>query len=424
MKILVLGGGGREHAIVKSLRRSSASAEILCAPGNAGIARDARCLPISADTPEGIERLVAAALKERPDLTVVGPEAPLVLGVAERLEAEGLRVFGPRSAAARLEGSKCFAKEFLARHGIPTADFRIFDEPREARAYVERAAVPVVVKADGLAAGKGVFVARDRADALRAVEAILVERRFGEAGRRIVVEECLFGSEISFFAVLDGESFVVLETAQDYKPLEDGDRGPNTGGMGSYSPYLALEDPKAAAVLEQVVRPTARGLAKDGIAYRGVLYFGLMLTASGPRVLEFNVRLGDPEAQALLPRLETSFVELAERTLEGRLEGWRLSWDRRPSVTVVAASAGYPGRPETGAPISGLDRGSDPEVLVFHSGTRLREDGAVVTAGGRVLAVTALGEDRARAREKAYAALGRISFSGMRFRRDIGAEGR
>ncbi len=424
MRILVLGGGGREHAIVRSLKRSSASADILCAPGNAGIAREARCLPIAAEGAEGLERLVAAAKEERPHAVVVGPEAPLVLGAADRLEAEGFRVFGPKKSAALLEGSKCFAKEFLARHGIPTARFRIFDEASQAKGYLERASLPVVVKADGLAAGKGVIVARDRAEAVRAAEAMLVERAFGDAGRRVVVEECLFGSEISFFAVLDGEDFVCLETAQDYKPLEDGDRGPNTGGMGSYSPYLSLEDPRIRTVLEEIVRPTVRGLAKDGIVYKGILYFGLMLTGSGPRVLEFNVRLGDPEAQALLPRLKTDFLELVERTLEGRLRGWSLAWDRRHSVTVVAASSGYPGRPKTGFPIAGLDRLSDPDVQVFHSGTRALEDGTLVTSGGRVLAVTALAEDRARARERAYEALSLISFEGMRFRRDIGGEGR
>ena len=424
MKVLVIGSGGREHAIVSALRRSPHRPEVICVPGNAGIAAEARVLEGAPDSAEGVERLVALARREAPDLTVVGPEAPLVLGLADRLEAEGFKVFGPSKEAARLEGSKCFAKEFLARHGVPTAAFRIFEDAREARAYVERVELPAVLKADGLAAGKGVIIARDRKEALGAVEAILVESRFGDAGKRLVVEECLRGSEMSFFIISDGESFVPLETAQDYKPVRDGDQGPNTGGMGSYSPYLPLGHPRIEEISRLVVEPTLRGLQADGIDYRGFLYIGLMLTKKGPSVLEFNVRLGDPETQPLLSRLRSDFVEIAERAIARRLAGCKLSWDPQHAVAVVAASEGYPGKCSTGLPISGLETITDDGVKVYHSGTKRGPSGEILTAGGRVLAVTALGPDRAAARAKAYAALSKIHFKGMHHRTDIGAEGR
>ena len=424
MRVLVIGSGAREHAIVHAISRSSCRPEILCTPGNAGIAQEARILEPFPEGPEGIDRLLAEAGRLRPDLTIVGPEAPLVLGIVDRFEAAGFRIFGPSKSASRLEGSKCFTKEFLARHGIPTARFRIFEDAGRARAHVEKVPLPVVLKADGLAAGKGVIVAQGRKEAVEAVEAILVERRFGAAGSRVVVEDCLRGSEISFFIVTDGESYVPFETAQDYKPALDGDRGPNTGGMGSYSPYHTLVDPRIVEITERIVRPTLEGLRKDGITYRGILYVGIMLTSDGPQVLEFNVRLGDPEAEALLPRLRTDMVELVEKTLAGKLADFRLVWDPRPAVTVVAASPGYPGKYPTGRPITGLDSVTDPDVKVFHAGTRVDADGRVVTAGGRVLAISALGATRREARERAYDALAKIRFDGMHSRSDIGAEGR
>ncbi|HVR76326.1 MAG TPA: phosphoribosylamine--glycine ligase [Planctomycetota bacterium] len=421
MKILVAGSGGREHALVSTLLRSPRKPRLYCAPGNAGIALEAQLVPIAPDSEEGIKKLVRFALSEGIDLTVVGPEPPLVLGIADLFEEAGLKVFGPRRAAARLEGSKCHAKEFLIRHDIPTAGFRIFDDARAAASHVERAALPVVLKADGLAAGKGVIVARTRGEALSAVDAILVERRFGAAGERLLVEEFLPGSELSLLVITDGESSVPLETAQDYKPLLDGDQGPNTGGMGCYSPYRELTDPVTRAALESVVEPTLKGLRKDGVDFRGLLYCGLMLTAEGPRVLEYNVRFGDPETQAILCRLETDLVELCERAIEGRLGGFRATWDRRHAVCVVAASPGYPARQRTGHKISGLSGPFPPGVKVFHAGTSAAPDGSVLTSGGRVLGVTALGADRSSARTVAYEALSRIHFEGMQFRSDIGA---
>jgi phosphoribosylamine--glycine ligase len=424
MKVLVVGSGGREHAIVSALARSPRRPEVHCAPGNAGIARDCRAVEISPGGEEGIERLLAHARDEAIDLTIVGPELPLVAGLADRFEEEGLRVFGPRRAGARLEGEKSFSKEFLARHRIPTAPFRVFDDAAAAATHIRRASLPVVVKADGLAAGKGVVVAREREEALRAVDAMLVERRFGAAGARVVIEDCLLGSEVSFMVITDGKAYLPLETAQDYKQLLDGDRGPNTGGMGCYSPCHPLDGAVAREITEKVIEPALRGLREDGIPYRGVLYAGIMLTGAGPQVLEFNVRLGDPEAQAILTRLGTDLVEVAERTVEGRLEGLRLSWDPRHAVTVVAASRGYPENPETGFPIHGLAEAAGPDVRVHHAGTRIGPSGEVLSSGGRVLAVTALGGDRADARTKAYGAISRIRFEGMHCRGDIGAGAR
>ncbi len=422
MRVLVVGSGGREHALVSALRRSPERPEVVCAPGNGGIAAEAELAPFSDLTSEsGIANLADFAATREIDLTVVGPEAPLVAGLVDTFEARGLRVFGPSAAAARLEGSKCFAKEFLARHAVPTAPFEIFSDVETALAHLESRAVPVVVKADGLAAGKGVVVARTREEAKEAARAMLVEGVFGDAGRRVVIEDCLEGSEISLFAVCDGEEYVLLETAQDYKPIFDGDRGPNTGGMGTYSPYYATEHPLVVEACRRIIEPTLRGMRAEGTPYRGFLYAGLMLTDAGPQVIEFNVRFGDPEAQSIFPRLRSSFVELIERAIEGRIGGYRAEWDPYHAVCVVAASAGYPGSYEKGCVIEGLENPGD-EIEIYHAGTTRRDDGALVTSGGRVLGVTALGESRALARASAYAALERIRFDGIQFRRDI-AEG-
>jgi phosphoribosylamine--glycine ligase len=425
MRILVLGSGGREHAIVEALARSPRKPELYATGENAGIAAMARSVPGSAEA--DFEALLAFSKKESIDLLVVGPEAPLVAGIVDRFEAEGFRVFGPRKAAAQLEGSKGYTKEFLRRHEIPTADFRIFDEAQSAARYVEKAAFPLVLKADGLAAGKGVIVARDRAEALLAVEAILVERRFGEAGNRLVVEEFLSGSELSLLVITDGETCLPLETAQDYKPALDGDLGLNTGGMGCYSPYYELDHPVVTEAMTGIVHPTLKGLSLEGIPFRGVLYVGLMLTETGPQVLEFNVRFGDPETQAILSRLGTDLVEVFERTVDGRLAGLELQWKARHSVCVVAAAPGYPGKYPSGLVISGLTAagGVDaPNVRVYHAGTRRGPQGDLLTAGGRVLGVTALGDTREAARADAYQALKQIRFEGMHYRTDIGAPGR
>ena len=393
-----------------------------CAPGNGGIAADAEIVDIQ-PTGDGIDALVDFAKTEGIDLTVIGPEAPLVEGAADRFEAAGLRVFGPRQDGAQLEGSKVFTKEFLSRHGVPTAPFRVFDDAKTAREYLAGVDLPVVLKADGLAAGKGVIIASDAAAALHAVDAILVERRFGDAGARLIVEDCLEGSEISIFLLLDGENYLLLETAQDYKPAYDGDEGPNTGGMGCYSPYYARTDPVIEDVVQRVVEPTVSGLRADGIRYCGVLYIGVMLTREGPQVLEFNCRFGDPETQVVLPRLQSDLVEAFERCVDGTLAGYEAHWNPSHAVCVVLASRGYPGSYPSGVAISGLDAAATTGAMVYHAGTR-REGEQIVTAGGRVLGVTALDESRETARGAAYNALEKIHFDGAQFRTDIAAGAR
>jgi phosphoribosylamine--glycine ligase len=431
-KVLVVGGGGREHALVSALAASPSRPAVYCAPGNAGIAAEAEIVELSPDSAVGIERLLEFARSSAIDLTVVGPEAPLVLGIADRFEEAGLAVFGPPAAGARLEGSKSFTKEFLARHHIATAAFEVFEEAADARRHVESCPLPVVLKADGLAAGKGVIVARERREALEAVDAILLERRFGEAGRKLVVEEFLEGAELSLMVITDGSSYLPLETAQDYTAAYDGGLGPNTGGMGAFSPHRPLGEPAMQRVLQSVIRPTLAGLREEGIAFRGVLYAGLMLTRGGPRVLEFNVRLGDPETQPILYRLRSDFLAVVTAALAGTeappdetLARQVLEWDPRPAVCVVAASGGYPGSYRKGLRIEGFDAAfqSTPpgELKIFHAGTARGPSGEVVTAGGRVLGVTALGATREEARRRAYRALEEIRFEGMSYRRDIAA---
>ncbi|RMG47074.1 MAG: phosphoribosylamine--glycine ligase [Acidobacteria bacterium] len=420
MRVLVIGSGGREHAIVWKLHQSPAISRLLCAPGNAGIAELAACSSVNVTD---IDRLIELAEAERIDLTFVGPEAPLVAGLVDAFQARGLAIVGPTRAAAQLEGSKVLAKEFMARHGIPTAPFVVCDSPQAAHRVIAsgRFGYPVVVKADGLAAGKGVTVAETREQAEQAIERTMVERAFGAAGERVVIEECLFGREASFFLFTDGQTIAPMPAAQDYKRALDGDRGPNTGGMGSISAPELIAREVWQAILDTIARPTVEAMSAEGRPYRGVLYIGLMLTQEGPKVLEYNVRLGDPEAQVILPRLETDLVEIGQAIVAGELDRIQLRWSSRATACVIAASRGYPGRYEKGFPISGLDEvAAMPNVVVFHAGTARSDEGEIVTNGGRVLGVTAWDATLPDAINRAYRALSRIHFQGMHYRRDIG----
>ncbi len=422
MKVLLVGGGGREAALAWAFRRSPLLTDLACAPGNAGIEREARRIPIAADE---IEALVAHARAEAYDLVVVGPEAPLVAGLADRLRDAGIDVFGPSAAAAMLEGSKSFSKEFMARHGIPTAAFRVFDDAVEATRYLlsRDAAYPLVVKADGLAAGKGVVIVEDSAAAVDAARTMLSGRAFGDAGRRIVVEEMLSGRETSFFVLADANSFLELASCQDYKRANDGDRGPNTGGMGTCSPSAWLDEATRRTLRDSVVVPTLDGLVAEGRPFRGVLFIGVMLTGTGPRVLEYNARFGDPETQVLVPRLDGDWLSVLRACARGELARLTLRWRDEAAVCVVMSAGGYPGAYAKGAPIDGLDDAERlADVTVFHAGTERDEAGRLVTSGGRVLDVTAIGRDLAAARDRAYEAVGRIRWAGEHHRSDIAAD--
>jgi len=418
VRILVIGSGGREHALVWKLAQSPMVDKIFAAPGNGGIGDLAECLPLGVD--KTVE-LADFAQSSRIDLTVVGPETPLVYGMADYFKSRGLKIFGPSKGAARLEGSKVFAKTIMEKYGVPTARFRLFREEQEALQHVKTLKPPVVVKADGLAAGKGAVVAESREEAIHALTSMLKEKVFGAAGSQVVIEECLQGEEVSVLAIVDGTNFLLLEPSQDHKRALDGDRGPNTGGMGAYSPVPMI----GAETLEQVRRkifgPVVRGMAEQGIPFQGILYAGLMLTAEGPKVLEFNVRFGDPETQAILPRLKSDLAELLLAAVQGQLQGIRLVWDPRTAACVVLASQGYPGKYDMGREITGIKEAQElPETLIFHAGTK-REAERWLTVGGRVFGVVGLGDGLESALDRAYQAAEKIQFEGKHFRRDIGA---
>jgi phosphoribosylamine---glycine ligase len=420
MKVLVIGAGGREHALAWKLAQTPRVAEVIVAPGNAGTAREPR-VRNAAVAATDLEGLLKLARDERVALTVVGPEAPLVAGIVDTFRAAGLRIFGPGRVASQLEGSKAFAKDFLLRHNIPTADYAVFDNLDRALDHVRRRGAPIVIKADGLAAGKGVAVALTVADAELALRDMLGARAFGDASARVVIEECLQGEEASYIVMADATHALPMASSQDHKRRDDNDMGPNTGGMGAYSPAPVVTPAVERRIREEIIEPTLRGMAAEGAPFAGFLYAGLMIDKSGaPRVIEFNVRFGDPETQPILMRLQSDLVELIEAALDARLDRVAAKWDPRPALGVVMAAAGYPGKPKSGDAIAGLDGGFGRDVKVFHAGTRLDAEGRVVTAGGRVLTVCALGDDLGQARGRAYAAAERIRFDGAFFRRDIG----
>lgn len=417
MKILVIGSGGREHALVWKIAQSPAVKKIYCAPGNAGIAQQAECLPLAAEDGPSI---IAWAEKEKIDLTVVGPEAPLTVGIVDAFEARGLRIFGANQQAAEIEGSKALAKFFMKKYGIPSGDFQVFNDYGAAVRYVKKTGAPLVVKADGLAAGKGVILCPAVAEAIAALDLIMVQKAFGAAGRQVVVEEFLQGEEASFLAFTDGETVLPLPTSQDHKPIFDHDQGPNTGGMGAYSPAPVVSEKVHRQVMEQIMIPTVKGLAKEGRKYRGVLYAGLMIQDDKAKVLEFNARFGDPEAQPLLMRMKSDLVPVLEATIDGNLSNLKVEWEEGATVCVVMASQGYPGSYEKGKVISGLEEVARiPGAFVFHAGTALK-DAKIVTSGGRVLGVTAIGNAIGEAIGLAYKAVEKISWSGVYYRKDIG----
>jgi phosphoribosylamine--glycine ligase len=416
MKVLVIGSGGREHALVWKIAQNKRVRKIYAAPGNPGTAQFAENVPLAVDDLAG---LVAFAKQKKIDLTVAGPERPLVAGIVDEFEKEGLRIFGPSKAAAQLEGSKAFCKQLLRHHAIPTAEHRTFDRVTDAKKYVNTRDEPLVVKASGEAMGKGVFVCDTPDEALAAVEKIMVDRIFGAAGDKVVIEERLTGEEVSILALVDGRNIYTLESAQDHKAIFDGDKGPNTGGMGAYSPAPAATGEMLTHIERDILVPTVHAMNVEGCPYRGVLYAGLMLTPGGPKALEYNVRFGDPEAQPLMMRLKSDLVEAMEATIDGRLDEITLEWDARPAVGVVMAAGGYPGSYAKGDEITGLDQaGALKDVFVFQAGTKAVGN-RVVTDGGRVLCVTALGKTIAEAKKRAYEAVSLIHFTGAQYRTDI-----
>jgi phosphoribosylamine--glycine ligase len=420
MKVLVIGAGGREHAIAWKLAQSPRITEVLVAPGNPGTAREPKLRNLASSA---VADLVELAQREQVGFTVVGPEAPLAAGVVDAFRAAQLPIFGPTRAAAQLESSKDFAKQFLVRHNIPTAKYETFSDAAAAHAYIEREGAPIVIKADGLAAGKGVVVAMSADEAHAAINMMLLDNKMGDAGARVVIEEFMEGEEASFIVMADGRNALALATSQDHKRLLDGDRGPNTGGMGAYSPAPVVTPEVHARVMREVIQPTLAGMAAEGLPYTGFLYAGLMIDGEGsPRVVEFNCRLGDPETQPILMRLKSDLADLVEAAIAGTLDQSKAEWDPRFALGVVLAAAGYPDSPRKGDPITGLPTHALADAHVFHAGTA-EQDGQVVTAGGRVLCVTALGEDVHAAQQRAYALAAAIHFDGCQYRRDIGHRG-
>ncbi|MFC0337271.1 phosphoribosylamine--glycine ligase [Kushneria avicenniae] len=421
MKVLMIGGGGREHALAWKLAQSPRVDEVLLAPGNAGTAREPGLRNVDVASGD-IEGLLAVARREAVELTVVGPEAPLVAGVVDRFQAEGLRIFGPSAAAAQLEGSKAFSKDFLARHNIPTARYQSFTDVAPALAYLESQGAPIVIKADGLAAGKGVIVAMDMGQARAAVQDMLEDNAFGDAGARVVIEEYLDGEEASFIVMADGDHVLEMATSQDHKRVGDNDSGANTGGMGAYSPAPVVTESVRKRVMREIIMPTIQGMKADGHAYTGFLYAGLMIDDQGaPRVIEYNCRFGDPETQPIMLRLKSDLLELCEAGLDGRLNQYQCQWDERAAVGVVMAAKGYPEGYRKGDVITGFEAAHRLGCHVFHAGTRESERGAIETAGGRVLCVTALGDDVKAARDLAYEGVAAMQFEGGFYRHDIAA---
>lgn len=423
MKVLVVGSGGREHCLSQKLAQSPLVNKLFCAPGNGGTSLIAENVDIAATDIEGLLRF---ALKQNIDLTVVGPEVPLVMGIVDKFEAEGLKIFGPKKELALLEGSKVFAKEIMKKYNIPTAEFEIFEDPVLAKEYIKKKSLPIVIKADGLAAGKGVVVAKTFKDAEEAIETMMVEKRFGKAGEKIIIEECLEGEEASILLITDGDTILPLVPSQDHKLIYDGDKGANTGGMGAYAPAPIVSEEILAQVEKKISIPLVKGFKKEGSPYQGILYIGLMIKNNLPFVLEFNVRLGDPETQAILPKLKSDLADLILKSVNSKLNEVKLSWDKRSCLCVVLASGGYPANYQKGKKIKGLESLEGIEdIFVFHAGTKLVQDSrsttsGFVTDGGRVLSVAALGRDIKEAQKKAYRAIENISFDEMHFRCDIG----
>lgn len=419
MKVLVIGSGGREHTLVWKITQSPKVSKVYCAPGNAGISRLAQCVNIDADS---IEKLVDFAQKEKIDLTVVGPELPLSQGIVNEFNKQGLRIFGPSKEAAEIESSKVFSKYLLKKYNIPTAHYQVFQNSEKALAYIQQQTFPLVIKADGLAAGKGVFIVENLIEARDALNALMDEKKFGEAGRRVIIEEFLEGEEVSILAFCDGKTVIPMVPSQDHKKIFDNDLGPNTGGMGAYSPVPFYPDEFEKRVLEEILKPAVKGLRNEGKEYKGVLYAGLILTKEGPKVLEFNARFGDPETQVILPRLKTDLIDILNAVIENTLHKINIEWEDNAAVCVVVASGGYPGKYQKGKVISGLERLEKmKDLIAFHAGTKFQDD-QVITSGGRVLGITAWDETISKAKERAYKGVKEIYFEDMYYRKDIAAK--